>query len=215
MKTTGAAAVAATILCTLCPLAYATDPAPVPPWPRTGPYMGLDMGAWRADASTYFNEAASIAASLGVPFSGSPTATGFTASPYVGFQFFKYAALEVGYVQGTSAITTIYVGGIPVNLSPSFKGVDFSAIGTLPLKRNAGLYARVGVIKAWDKVDVYLPDDLLISASATANGSKGVYGAGAFAGNGEIVVRLEYTRSNDVAGVKLDRFVLGVVIPIW
>jgi len=167
---------------------------------RPGPYLGVEGGSATIDAGTVD----------GIPLS----ASSFTYGVLAGYQFNRFIGLEAQYIKVNQATTTVNVLDVPVELGASFHGYGVSAVGTLPLVADIGLYARVGVVKGYDTLSASLPGTGL-AVSEGVHGSKGIYGAGAYIGNGHSIFRLEYMRANDVAGVRVSGVVGQVVFPLW
>jgi opacity protein-like surface antigen len=162
-------------------VAQADDEWHEPDYPLKGWYAGGDLGGWR------FTDPVSRI-----------SVTGFTYSPFVGYQFNRYLGTEGAYIGGNDAGTSI-------------SGVDFilhahvaeaSLIGSLPLTGYAGLYARAGVAKWWATSTVSYQD---LSGTASDNGTNGVYGAGVYEHFDVVASRLEWTRAN-IQGTRENRF---------
>ncbi len=149
-----------------------------PDYPLKGWYGGFDLGGWRFSDS-----------SIGI--------TGFTYSPFVGYQLNRYLGVEGAYVGGNAGKS---VDGF--DLSTDSFVAQGALIGSCPLNGYAGLYARAGISKWWATSAVSAPG---FRDSAKDNGANGVSGAGVYEYFDVVASRLEWTRTN-IEGAKVNRF---------
>jgi hypothetical protein len=153
-----------------------------PDYPLKGLYGGFDLGGWR------FSQ----------PVPGSSIEmTGFTYSPFVGYQLNRYMGIEGAYVGGN--VGTNLNG---VDLSTNAFVAQGSMIGSFPLSGYAGLYARAGVAKWWSRSTISAPG---FHDRLDNNGTNGVYGAGVYEHFDVVASRLEWTRTN-IEGARVNRF---------
>jgi opacity protein-like surface antigen len=173
------AMVAAMLAAATIPIAQAEEWRE-PQYPLAGFYGGFDLGGWR------------------IRTQGSPDLTGFTYSPFVGYQINRYVGFEAAYIAG-SAVTADDVA-VQAHVA------EGSLIGSIPLTGYAGIYARAGVAKWWSTATISFPG---FSSSYSDNATHGCYGAGLYQHFGDVAARLEYTRSS-LYGATVNRFTAGV-----
>jgi len=143
--------------------------------------------------------------------------TGNAWKVFAGYQFSKYGASEVGYLDlgkaslsasgtanaFTNSLNPLVATGTPTSIGGDFKatGWNVSLVGTLPVTEKFGLLGRIGAL--WWKARL----DPLVSASGvgiagasqSATGTKPTFGVGLkydFAGN--VGLRAEWERFKDV-----------------
>jgi hypothetical protein len=151
-----------------------------PDYPLKGWYAGLDVGGWR-----FRDPIAEV------------SVTGFSYSPFLGYQINRYIGVEGAYLGGTDAHASIDT----VNFALHANVAQAAVIGSLPLWGYAGLYARAGIAKWWSTATVSFSN---VSLSADDNGCNGVYGAGVYEHFDSVASRIEWTRSN-VQGTRVNR----------
>jgi hypothetical protein len=152
---------------------------------KAGPYVGVDAG-WIG----YHDNVDGVSIDL----------SGFTYSPFVGYQLNKYVALEGSYLGTTNASTT--VDGVDVNVKTH--GVQAALLGTLPLSPIGGLYARAGLLRWHSTVS-----SAVAGVSDSENGTDGLYGLGAYLTNNQgLTGRLEATTAS-INGTRIYRVTLG------
>ena len=155
-----------------------------PDYPLKGWYAGGDLGGWR----------------LRDRVSG-VSLTGFTYSPFIGYQLNRYLGAECAYIGGNDTSTNIGA----VDLSLHAQAVETSIIGSLPLSGYAGLYARAGAAKWWATTTFsYLSS----SESVKDNGINGVYGAGVYEHFDVVASRVEWTHAN-IQGARINRITVA------
>ncbi len=152
---------------------------------KAGPYLGVDAG-WIG----YHDNVQGVSVDL----------SGFTYSAFGGYQFNRYVAAEVSYLGTANASTTI--SGVDLNVKTH--GVQAALLGTLPLSPIGGLYARAGLIR-WHSDT----SSAALAASASDDGTDGLYGLGAYLTNGQgLTGRLEVTTAS-IDGTRIYRATLG------
>lgn len=133
------------------------------------------------------------------------TATGWQA--FAGWRFNRYAALEVGYVDGLDGDGTLNVAGVPATLSVNLNAVTASAIGSVPLGEYFSLFGRLGAARWEAKAKL---STSTVSVRDSVDGTDMLYGGGvAFAWDGA-VIRLEYD-ALDIEEGDVSTISLGVV----
>ena len=175
--------VAALIAAGIMPIARA-DEWREPDYPLKGWYAGADLGGWRlTDQLTHIS------------------VTGFTYSPFLGYQLNRYLAVEGAYVGGNASTG---IDGMDISMHAHV--AEGSLIGSVPLTGYAGLYARAGVAHWWSGAEVSAQG---FSGSADDHGTNGVYGAGVYEHFDVVASRLEWTRAN-VQGARVNRITAAV-----
>jgi len=152
--------------------------------PATGLYAGLDAG-WIG----YHDNVSGYSLDL----------SGFTYSPFVGYQFNRYVGIEGSYIGTGNASTRVQ--GVDVELKTH--GVQAAVIGTLPLSPVGGLYARAGLIN-WHST----ASSSYLGVSESDDGTDALYGLGAYLTRGQLSGRLEATTA-EMDGTRVYRVTLG------
>ena len=155
-----------------------------PNYPLKGWYAGADLGGWR----------------FTVPVS-KMSVTGFTYSPFAGYQFNRYLGAQGAYIGGNELDKNIN----GVDIITHVHVAEASVIGSLPLTGYAGVYARAGIDKWWTISTISYPG---FSASASENGTHGIYGAGVYEDFDVVASRLEWTRGN-IQGTRVNRITVA------
>jgi hypothetical protein len=154
--------------------------------PAPGVYVGADAG-W----ISYHNDVQGYSVDL----------SAFTYSPFVGYQFNRYVAVEGSYI-GTGNASTNVSG---YDLEYKTHAVQAALVGTLPLSEVGGLYARAGLIRWHDTAS-----SSSLGVSESNDGTNGLYGLGAYLTNGQLGGRLEATTAT-INGTRVYRVTLGAV----
>ena len=185
---------------------------------QSGFYAGAELGA-----ATLKDESTDIAKSLVAAVGGSASVTqdrglGF-ARLFGGYNFNKYVAAELGYVQSgyaTANFSGVSGGAVPYsgNIKISISGFDIAAI-IRPAADSAakGLFLRLGVSSYTNKADATVTAGGVTgisSASKSGTGTNLGIGYDLPVGPGE--VRFSYTNMSSVAGISgadTDAFSVG------
>lgn len=197
-------ATAALLLCSSIPLAHAASDNP---W-----YAGLMLGS--AISSVSQNQVDQVTNTFNTalaPSGNSVTSASLSSSAAVAFSLFggyrvdRYFSGELGYINfgslgGTYAANTT-VGPLTVNLNDKAQAFSLSALGTLPITHNWGLFARAGLAHYWETTSgtASLAGTTLPGTTGSDSGLSAVYGLGTSLRIGAATLRAEYDLYPSVA----------------
>lgn len=172
----------------------------------TGWYAGVDLGQSKYDVmSTTVTEISQGLAEEGLPNTSTESDTATAYGVDVGYQFFKYFAVEGGYVDFGSSTGDINITLTPpgnAHVSLHAKGETLYGVGILPVSDQFSLFGKLGVLHysqdANGSVSVAGVGSMSIP-KASDNGNTTGIGVGAnWAINDQFGLRLGFTRFHSV-----------------
>jgi OOP family OmpA-OmpF porin len=153
---------------------------------ETGIYAGVGLGQTKAQ-----DACSGIAG-----FTGSCDDKDQSYKLFVGYDFNRNFAAEVGYVDLGSISATGQVGAVPVTASADATAFELVGVGKLPLSNNFSLIGKLGVVR-WD-VDSRATAGA-VSASTSDTGTDLTFGFGVrYAVTRNWMVQAEWQRYNDI-----------------
>ena len=163
-----------------------------------GFYAGFDLGQYAYDLDT----------------DASTNEDGFTYGLILGYQVFRYIAVEAAYVDlgDASASGLLDTGSGPVDakLTAESSGALVSALGILPLPYGWDVFGRAGVYIGSTDVELRLSGG---SGSDSATSQDFTWGAGVGFTQGDWTARLEYQQFMDVGDEdKTGEFDVGRIV---
>ncbi len=156
--------------------------------PEAGPYVGAAIGESKAkDACDGLS---------GIGFVGNCDEKDTAWKVFAGYQFNRYWGLELGWTDLGESKASGTVGGVPATARAEVKGVELTAVGTVPIGERFSLFGKVGAYR-WD-----VDSRATVGAVTTApddTGTNFTYGVGlGFHINRNLSIRAEWQRYNDV-----------------
>lgn len=196
-----------------------------------GFYWGFDLGQYQysLDQNDLDSMLVDDLDSLGLSvLSGSSETSedGFTWGLMLGYQFFRYLAVEAAWVDLGSAEykanldVTDGVDVFPLNtkIEPESAGATLSALGILPFAGNWQVYGRAGMYFASNDIDVSVSSgDVGASGTDSDNTQEFYWGVGGGYTAGHWTTRLEYQQYMDVGDdsttgeTDISRITLGAI----
>jgi opacity protein-like surface antigen len=194
-----------------------------------GFYWGFDLGQYQHDLDQNALDSMLVdALESGTPpltvLSGSSQTSedGFTWGLTLGYQFFRYLAVEAAWVDlGSSeykasvdATDGIDVYALDTKITADSAGATLSALGILPFADNWQVYGRAGMYFAGNDLEVTIDG---ASGEDSDNTQEFYWGVGAGYTAGHWTTRLEYQQYMDVGDdgttgeVDIDRITLGAI----
>ena len=123
--------------------AFAADDFINPDWANTASYIGVGVGGTRGFINN--DDYHRVIGSTGFVNSFSEDKKDIGAKLFVGKNFNKYIALELGYVDlGKFEYKSSTSNGNSLNRETSFRGGSLDLIGTIPMSERFSVYGRVG-----------------------------------------------------------------------
>lgn len=195
-----------------------------------GFYVGFDLGqsAYDLDQNGIDQDLTDTLAGGGLTVLDGTSDTsedGFTYDLAVGYQIWRFLAVEAAYVDLGDAEYTANVlandgtssGDVNAKLTTDSAGPTLSALGILPIAAGWEVYGRAGVYFASNDVTTRLSTATSTgSIDDSSNSQEFLWGVGLGFAMGEYTTRLEYQQFVDVGDdttgeVSVDRIVLGAI----